>query len=79
MRIDSAVLDFLTRRLLALPMSYFKARRTGEAVVGNMGAPNMMQFTAMGGVVNQGSRIEVSYSGRNQTNKETISLKFSVP
>jgi adenylate cyclase len=31
---------------------------TGEAVVGNMGAPNMMQFTAMGGVVNQGSRIE---------------------
>ena len=27
----------------------------------------------------QGNRIEVTYSGRNQTNKETISLKFSVP
>jgi adenylate cyclase len=31
---------------------------TGEAVVGNMGASNMMQYTAMGGAVNQASRIE---------------------
>lgn len=29
-RIDSATLDFLTRRLLSLPMSYFNTRRTGD-------------------------------------------------
>lgn len=29
-RLDTAVLDFLTRRLLALPMSYFSRRRTGD-------------------------------------------------
>jgi HlyB family type I secretion system ABC transporter len=29
-RIDTSVLDFLTRRLLALPMSYFHRRRTGD-------------------------------------------------
>jgi ATP-binding cassette subfamily B protein len=29
-RIDAAGLDFITRRLLALPMSYFAARRTGD-------------------------------------------------
>ncbi|MBL8977258.1 MAG: peptidase domain-containing ABC transporter [Gemmatimonadetes bacterium] len=29
-RIDSGTLDFLTRRLLSLPMSYFNSRRTGD-------------------------------------------------
>jgi ATP-binding cassette subfamily B protein len=29
-RIDSGTLDFLTRRLLSLPMSYFTTRRTGD-------------------------------------------------
>ncbi len=29
-RLDTTVLDFLTRRLLALPMSYFNRRRTGD-------------------------------------------------
>jgi len=29
-RIDAATLDFLTRKLLALPMSYFTTRRTGD-------------------------------------------------
>lgn len=29
-RIDAAGLDFITRRLLALPMSYFATRRTGD-------------------------------------------------
>jgi ATP-binding cassette subfamily B protein len=28
--VDAATLDFLTRRLLALPMDYFNARRTGD-------------------------------------------------
>ena len=30
-RIDASTLDFLTRRLLALPMSYFNTRRTGTS------------------------------------------------
>ena len=29
-RVDAATLDFLTRRLLSLPMSYFNTRRTGD-------------------------------------------------
>ena len=29
-RIDAAGLDYITRRLLALPMSYFATRRTGD-------------------------------------------------
>jgi len=29
-RLDISILDFLTRRLLALPMSYFNSRRTGD-------------------------------------------------
>lgn len=29
-RVDTASLDFLTRRLLSLPMSYFNTRRTGD-------------------------------------------------
>lgn len=29
-RIDAAILDFLTRRMLALPMKYFLSRRTGD-------------------------------------------------
>lgn len=29
-RVDAATLDFLMRRLLSLPMSYFNARRTGD-------------------------------------------------
>jgi len=30
MRLDTAVLDFLSRKLLSLPMTYFTSRRTGE-------------------------------------------------
>jgi adenylate cyclase len=30
----------------------------GDAVIGNMGSPNMMEYTAIGDVVNTGSRIE---------------------
>jgi HlyB family type I secretion system ABC transporter len=29
-RVDAAMLDFLTRRLLSLPMAYFASRRTGD-------------------------------------------------
>lgn len=43
-RIDSAVLDFLTRRLLALPMSYFRSRRTGDIQRRLDGARQLRQF-----------------------------------
>ncbi len=49
-RIDSAVLDYLTRRLLALPMSYFKARRTGDIQRRLDGARQMRQFLVDQGV-----------------------------
>ena len=49
-RIDSAVLDFLTRRLLALPMSYFKSRRTGDIQRRLDGARQMRQFLVEQGV-----------------------------
>lgn len=49
-RIDSAVLDFLTRRLLALPMSYFKARRTGDIQRRLDGARQLRQFLVEQGV-----------------------------
>lgn len=49
-RIDSAVLDFLTRRLLALPMSYFNARRTGDIQRRLDGARLVRQFLVQQGV-----------------------------
>jgi ATP-binding cassette subfamily B protein len=49
-RIDSAVLDFLTRRLLALPMSYFKSRRTGDIQRRLDGARQLRQFLVDRGV-----------------------------
>ncbi len=49
-RIDSAVLDFLTRRLLALPMSYFNARRTGDIQRRLDGARMVRQFLVQQGV-----------------------------
>lgn len=49
-RIDSAVLDFLTRRLLALPMSYFRSRRTGDIQRRLDGARQLRQFLVEQGV-----------------------------
>lgn len=49
-RIDTAVLDFLTRRLLALPMSYFHARRTGDIQRRLDGARQVRQFLVQQGV-----------------------------
>ncbi|MBI4860021.1 MAG: FHA domain-containing protein [Candidatus Riflebacteria bacterium] len=49
----------LYRRLSGqLPLYMGVGLNSGDAVVGNMGSPNTMQFTAMGGTVNQASRIE---------------------
>jgi HlyB family type I secretion system ABC transporter len=49
-RIDSAVLDFLTRRMLALPMSYFHTRRTGDIQRRLDGARQIRQFLVHNGV-----------------------------
>ncbi len=49
-RVDSAVLDFLTRRLLALPMSYFHSRRTGDIQRRLDGARQVRQFLVQHGV-----------------------------
>jgi ATP-binding cassette subfamily B protein len=49
-RIDSSTLDFLTRRLLALPMSYFAARKTGDIQRRLLGIRQIREFFVQNGV-----------------------------
>lgn len=49
-RLDSASLDFLTRKLLALPMSYFNARRAGDIQRRLIGVRQVRQFLVEQGV-----------------------------
>lgn len=49
-RVDSAALDLLTRRLLALPMSYFHTRRTGDIQRRLDGARQVRQFLVQQGI-----------------------------
>ncbi len=49
-RIDSATLDFLTRKLLSLPMSYFSTRRTGDIQRRLEGVRWIREFLAQNGV-----------------------------
>lgn len=49
-RIDAATLDFLTRQLLALPMSYFTARRTGDIQRRLEGIRRVREFLVQNGV-----------------------------
>ena len=49
-RIDSSSLDFITRRLLALPMSYFSSRKTGDIQRRILGARQVREFLVMNGV-----------------------------
>ena len=49
-RIDASTLDFLTRRLLALPMSYFNTRRTGDIQRRLDGIRQVRQFVVQNGV-----------------------------
>lgn len=49
-RIDSATLDHLTRRLLALPMSYFATRRTGDIQRRLEGMKHVREFLVQQGV-----------------------------
>ena len=49
-RIDSAMLDFLMRKLLALPMSYFNNRRTGDIQRRLEGARQVRTFAVQHGI-----------------------------
>jgi ATP-binding cassette subfamily B protein len=49
-RVDSASLDFITRRLLALPVSYFAARKTGDIQRRILGVRQVREFLVQNGV-----------------------------
>ena len=49
-RIDSAMLDFLTRTLLALPTRYFTARRTGDIQRRLAGVRQVREFVVQNGL-----------------------------
>jgi HlyB family type I secretion system ABC transporter len=49
-RIDTAILDFLTRRILALPLSYFASRKTGDIQRRLNGAREVREFIMTEGV-----------------------------
>ena len=50
MRVDASILDFLTRRMLALPMSYFNTRRTGDIQRRLQGAQELREFVIHSGI-----------------------------
>ncbi len=50
LRLDTSVLDFLTRRLLALPMTYFQRRRTGDIQRRLDAARQIRQFMVQRGI-----------------------------
>jgi HlyB family type I secretion system ABC transporter len=49
-RIDSGTLDYLTRRMLALPMTYFNTRRTGDIQRRLAGVREVREFVVSQGV-----------------------------
>ncbi|MEP7343355.1 MAG: peptidase domain-containing ABC transporter [Acidobacteriota bacterium] len=49
-RVDSSALDFITRRLLALPMSYFATRKTGDIQRRIFGVRQVREFLVQNGV-----------------------------
>jgi ATP-binding cassette subfamily B protein len=49
-RIDAASLDFITRRLLALPISYFASRKTGDIQRRMQGVRQVREFLVQNGV-----------------------------
>jgi HlyB family type I secretion system ABC transporter len=50
MRLDTAILDFLSRKLLSLPMTYFTSRRTGDIQRRLDGARQVREFAIQHGV-----------------------------
>jgi len=49
-RVDASILDFLTRKMLALPMSYFNSRRTGDIQRRLAGARQIREFVVQNGI-----------------------------
>ena len=49
-RLDTAILDFLTRQMLSLPMTYFTSRRTGDIQRRLDGARQVRQFAVQHGI-----------------------------
>ena len=49
-RLDTSILDFLSRQLLSLPMSYFTSRRTGDIQRRLDGARQVRQFAVGSGI-----------------------------
>jgi HlyB family type I secretion system ABC transporter len=49
-RLDTALLDFLSRKLLSLPMTYFTSRRTGDIQRRLDGARQVRQFAVQQGI-----------------------------
>jgi ATP-binding cassette subfamily B protein len=49
-RLDAAILDFLSRQLLSLPMTYFSSRRTGDIQRRLDGARQVRQFAVGNGI-----------------------------
>jgi ATP-binding cassette subfamily B protein len=49
-RVDSSSLDFITRRLLALPLSYFTSRKTGDIQRRIQGVRQVREFLVQNGV-----------------------------
>ncbi|HUE41051.1 MAG TPA: peptidase domain-containing ABC transporter [Chthoniobacterales bacterium] len=49
-RLDTAILDFLSRKLLSLPMTYFTSRRTGDIQRRLDGARQVRQFAVQQGI-----------------------------
>ena len=49
-RVDCSILDYLTRRMLELPMSYFNSRRTGDIQRRLEGAREIREFIVQHGI-----------------------------
>jgi HlyB family type I secretion system ABC transporter len=58
-RVDTATLDLLTRRLLALPMSWFNARRTGDIQRRLAGVREVRQFVVQQGMTGLASSAQL--------------------
>ena len=60
-RLDTAILDFLSRKLLSLPMTYFTSRRTGDIQRRLDGARQVRQFAVGQGI---GALLALDLPGR---------------
>ncbi|MGH9885461.1 MAG: cyclic nucleotide-binding domain-containing protein, partial [bacterium] len=59
-RLDSATLDHLTQRLLALPMSYFATRRTGDIQRRLEGMRHVREFIVQQGVAGLSAVVQIA-------------------